>query len=303
MIFRDFKGLLTSSGEFMSRDNTLNFYEEVKEDLKFFGISSIRVKIMIILMDGPKKTSQLRKLTGIQSSTILRGINGLEKQRIVSRDIDNYYLSEIGHILSLKLEDMIKTLIVLKKCQNLWLNHEINDIPKKLLMNIGNLSDSEFIESEKTNIFKAHGLFIDILLQSKTIKGVSTIFHPDFTKTFLQILDNKEVKVELILSEAVLKQTIKNLNPLNLKDFIKLNSSGSINLWILNEEVKVAFTVTDKHLSLGLYTKEGVYDASRGLISKNNDAILWANDLFEYYRQKSDKIGLKKLDKLISHLI
>lgn len=286
----------------MSRDNILNFYEEVKEDLKFFGISSVRVKIMITLMDGPKKTSQLRELTGIPSSTISHGISGLEKQRIVSRNVDNYYLSEIGQILALKLEDMIKTLTVLKKFQNLWLNHEINDIPNELLMNIGDLSDSEFIEAEKANIFKAHGMFIDILLQSRIIKGVSTIFHPDFTKTFLEILDNKEVKVELILSEAVLKQTIKNLNPRDLKDFIKLNSSESINLWLLNEEVKVAFTVTDKYLSLGLYTKDGVYDTSRGLISKNNDAILWANDLFEYYRQKSDKIGLKKLNKLISYL-
>lgn len=239
----------------MNTNDILDVYEEVKDDLKFFGISSVRIKIMITLMDGPKKTSQLRKLTGTPSSTLSHGINELEKQKIVSRDADNYHLSEIGQILALKLEDMIKILTVLRKCQNLWLNHEINDIPKELLRNIGNLSDSEFIEAEETNIFKAHGMFIDILIQSRTIKGVSTIFHQDFTKTFLKILDNKEVNVELILSDTVLKQTIKTLNPGNLKDFIKLNASGNINLWVLNEEVKIAFTVTDKYLSLGLTQK------------------------------------------------
>jgi predicted transcriptional regulator len=74
-------------------------------------------------------------------------------------------------------------------------------------------------------------------------------------------------------------------------------------MWVLNEEVKIGFTVTDKYLSLGLYTKEGGYDLSRDLISENQDAILWANKLFDYYLKKADKIELKRLDKLISHLI
>jgi predicted transcriptional regulator len=87
-----------------------------------------------------------------------------------------------------------------------------------------------------------------------------------------------------------------------LKDFIKLVSKGNLNLWILNE-VKLALTVTDKHLSLGLYTKNGGYDPLIDLVSEDYDAIVWGNTLFKYYRKKSDKIELKRLDKIISHLI
>jgi predicted transcriptional regulator len=170
-------------------------------------------------------------------------------------------------------------------------------------MEIGSLSDSQLIEADNTDIFKTHGTFQEILLKSKSIKGVSTIFHPDFTNFFLKILSNNEVEVKLILSDEILKKTIKSINPGNLKDFLKLSSNGNLKMWVLNEEVKIGFTVTDKYLSLGLYTKEGGYDLSRDLISENQDAILWANKLFDYYLKKADKIELKRLDKLISHLI
>jgi len=287
----------------ISFESNFRFYEEIKDDLKFYGSSSVRMKILLSLLDGSKKTKQLRELTGIQSSTIIHGINELEKQNVVLRKGDNYYLSEIGHILTLKLVQITKTLDVLTKFRNLWLNHEIVDIPPELLMNIGNLSDSNLIEANNADIAKTHTKFTNIVLQSKNIRGVSTVFHPDFTNIFEEVLQNEEVEVELILSDAILKETIKSINPKNLRQFLKLNSNGNLHIWALKEEVKVAFTVTEKYLSLGFYTRDGVYDSYRDLISESTDAIKWANDLFEYYKKKSDKIELKRLDKLISHLI
>ena len=287
----------------MSFEDNLRFYEEIKDDLKFYGVSSVRMEILLSLRDGPKKTKQLRELTEFQSSTIIHSIYELEKQNVVLKKGDNYYLSEIGQILALKLVQITKTLDVVTKFRNLWLNHEISDIPTDLLMNIGNLSDSKLIEANNADITKAHTIFTDIVLKSQNIRGVSTVFHPDFTNIFEEVLKNEEVEVELILSDAVLKETIKSINPKNLRNFLKLNSNGNLHIWALKEEVRVAFTVTEKYLSLGFYTKDGVYDAYRDLISESTDAIKWANDLFEYYRKKSDKIELKRLDKLISHLI
>jgi len=289
-------------GEIMFNDNIFDLYDEVKDDLKFYAISSVRMKVIICLFDGPKKTRQLRELTGIQSSTILHGINELEKQKVVYRDGDIYYLSEIGQILAPKLIDMVKTVVTLKKYEKLWLNHKIGDIPGELLIDIANLSNSQLIEADNTDVFKIHKNYMDSIKHAKEVKGISPFFHPDLTKTFLDILNN-DVEVELILSDAVLKKTIRSFNPMNLTDFLKFRSTGNLNLWVLKEEVKIAFTVTDKFLSLGLYTNNGVYDSSKDLISEDPGAILWGNKLFEYYREKSDKIELKRLYKIISHLI
>jgi predicted transcriptional regulator len=283
------------------KTDIMGVYDSIKDDLKFYGISGVRMKIILSLMDGPKKTRHLRELIGIQSSTILHGINELEKQKIVSRNVDNYYLSEIGQILALKLEDMIKTLVTIRNNQKLWLNHEIEGIPHDLLMRIGDLSNSNIIESNNTDIFRIHNMFIETIKQAEEIKGISPFFHPDFTEEFLNLM-NKGVKVELIITDEILKELIKSFHKSSLKDFIKLVSKGNLNLWILNE-VKLALTVTDKHLSLGLYTKNGGYDPLIDLVSEDYDAIEWGNTLFKYYRKKSDKIELKRLDKIISHLI
>ncbi|MBI5681089.1 MAG: DUF1724 domain-containing protein [Methanobacterium sp.] len=288
----------------MYTDDIFLFHDEVKDDLKFYGISSVRMKIMISLNDGPKKTKQLRKLTGIQPSTIIHGINELVKQKIVLKEEDTYYLSEIGRILVPKYIDMIKSMVILKNSQNLWLKHEIDAIPHHLLMEIGDLSNSQLIESDNTDIFKTHGNFVNMVSQSENIRGVSTVFHPDFVGVFRKIIDkNSEIKVELILTDEVLKKTIMSIHKTNLKDLIRWVSKKNLILWRLNEDAKVGFTVTDNFLSLGLYKKNGTYDSLRDLISEHPDAIAWGNKLFDYYQKKADKIELKRLDKLISILI
>jgi len=272
----------------MHINNILNFYEEVKDDLKSQSTSSVRIKIMISLSEGPKKTKDLKELTGMQSSTILHGINELEKQDLVSREGDKFFLTEIGKIMVLKLIDMVKTSISLKKFQKLWLNHEIDNIPLDLLMDIGNLSNSQLITSDNIDVFKIHENFVNILLQSKEIKGVSPIFHGDYIDLFKNLAENN-VKIELILTKDILNATISSLGEENLKEIL---NTDNFTIWQLDDEIKIAFTITDKFLSLGLFLKKGTYDSSRDLISDNHDAIIWGNKLFDYYRQQADKFEL-----------
>ncbi len=190
----------------MNNDDIFRHYDEIKDDLKFYGISSVRMKILISLMKGPKKTKHLRRLTGIPSSTIIHGINELEKQKIVLKDGDMYYLSEIGQIIAPKLMEIVKTLNVTRKFENLLLCHEISDIPSDSAMTIGSLCDSELIESDNTDISKSFNAYLDMLCESKKIRGVSTIFHPEFINAFWELLEDEEVEVELILSDEVLKK-------------------------------------------------------------------------------------------------
>jgi predicted transcriptional regulator len=270
----------------MAINDILNFYEEVKDDLKFQNTSSVRTKIMICLSGGSKKSKDLKKLTEMQTSTILHGINELEKQNLVIREGDRFFLSEIGKIMTLKLMDIIKTSVSLKKFQRLWLDHEIDDIPPEFLMDIGDLSNSKLVETDNIDIFKPHGAYMDILLQSKEIKGVSPIYYPDYTETFKNLIDN-DIKVEIVLTDSILKKTINSLDQ-GQKDLKKLISTGNLTIWKLNRDTKVAFTITDKFAVMGLFFIKGTYDSNRLLISNHNDAITWNNKLFEYYRQESD---------------
>jgi len=269
-------------------NDILNFYEEVKDDLKSQNTSSVRIKIIISLSKGPKRSKDLKKLTGMQTSTILHGINELEKQDLVLKEGDNFLLSEIGRIMALKLIDMIKTSVSLKKFRKLWINHEIDHIPQELLREIGNLSNSQLIESNNTDVFKTHGTHINIISESKEIKGVSPIFYPNYVKTF-KVVTNKDVNVELILTKRILQKTIESLISTDLNDFKTLVTENKLKIWELEEEVKVAFTVTDKFMMLGLFSVKEMYDSTKLLVSDDEDSIAWGNKLFEHYHKQATR--------------
>lgn len=275
----------------MKTEDTIRLYESVKDDLKFHGISSVRIKIMISLNEGPKKTKELRKLIGIQSSTIIHGINELEKQNLVSRDVDYYYLSETGKIIALKIIDMIRALVTLKNFEKLWLNHEIDSIPQFLLKDIGYLSNLELVESEKIDIFRPHGAYIQVIMGSKKIKGVSPIFYPDYIDSFKNMIEN-DINVELVLTSSILRKTITSIDSDDLAYLKKVLSEETLKIWEIEEDVKVAFTITDKFTVLGLFFLKGSYDSTRLLIGDHDDAIIWSNRLFEYYCKKANRFIL-----------
>ena len=268
----------------------LNCYEEVKDDIKFQSTSSVRTKIMISLSEGPNKTKELRELTGIPASTLLHGINELEKQELIIKEGDNFSLSEIGKIMALKLIDTIRASVSLKKLQKLLFNHEIKDIPHNLLMDIGHLSNSQLIEADNIDIFKVHGTHLEIVLDSKKVRGISPIFYPNYPETFKKIIES-DINVELILTSDVLKKTLQSANA-DEKDLKELIETGNLNLWTLDKDIKVAFTVTDKFMTMGFFSVNGMYDPNRNLVSNDSDALTWGNRLFEYYCQQADKVTL-----------
>ena len=274
----------------MHISDILNFYEEVKDDIKSQSTSSVRTKIMISLSEGPKKTKDLRELTGIPASTILHGINELEKQDLVRKECDNFFLSEIGKIMVLKLIDTVRTSVSLKKFQKLLFNHEIRDIPHDLLMDIGHLSNSQLIESDNIDVFKVHGTHLEIVLDSKRLRGVSPIFYPNYPDTFTKIIEN-DIMVELILTSEVFRKTIKSIEKGQNK-IGELISTGNLTLWTLDKDIKVAFTVTDKFMTMGFFSINGMYDPNRNLVSNHGDALAWGNRLFEYYCQQANKVNL-----------
>ena len=192
--------------------------------------------------------------------------------------------------MALKLIDTIRASVSLKKLQKLLFNHEIKDIPHNLLMDIGHLSNSQLIEADNIDIFKVHGTHLEIVLDSKKIRGISPIFYPNYPETFKKIIES-DINVELILTSDVLKKTLQSANA-DEKDLKELIETGNLNLWTLDKDIKVAFTVTDKFMTMGFFSVNGMYDPNRNLVSNDSDALTWGNRLFEYYCQQADKVTL-----------
>ena len=275
----------------MNVKNILEIYEGVNEDLKFLLTSKVRTKVVISLIEGPHNLGNLKKDLNLNAASISHALKNLGERQFVVKGNNAYNLSQKGRIICIKLIDVIKTVNAVHGNEKFWLNHDIEDIPKSLLSTLGDISDSILVESEPTDLFKPFENYNDILLESNNIKGLSPIFRLDFVESVQKNVENG-ADVELIFTNNVLTKLLSTIDSECLLDLENYISMDNLKIWYINNDVKVAFTVTDKFLSFGLFSSTGEYDSTKDLISDDPDALAWGNRLFDYYKAKSELFHL-----------
>lgn len=263
-----------------------SIYEKSSDWLRLLARSEIRIKILMILNDDSMKLGQLRNNLNLTSSTILHAMKDMDDEGLIENTDEGYALTNIGRIQAILISDLIKTITVLTKNKDFWLSHDISGIPEHLLKGLGDLSGCDAVLGGKADILKPHLNFIKVLMGAKVVRGVSPIFYHEYPNIIEKLVKNN-ANVETIVTNEILsilnngeyKSRLESL--LNEKNFL---------LWVIDEEVKVAFTVTDSVLSFGLFRDDGAYDLTTDLISQKKDAIKWGNELFEYYRKRSNRV-------------
>ena len=275
----------------MNVKNILEIYEVVSDDLKFLLTSGVRTKVIISLIGGPRNLGDLKKELNLDAASISHALKNLAERQFVVKMDNAYNLSQKGKIICIKLVDGIRTVYVVQGKEKLWLNHDIEYIPKALLSTLGDLSDSILVESEPTDLFKPFENYNNILLESNNIKGLSPIFRLDLVETVQKRVEDG-AKVELIFTGNVLTKLLSTVDPKCLPDLEKYISMDNLRIWQIDNDVKIAFTVTDKFLSFGLFSSTGEYDSTKDLVSDDPDALAWGNRLFDYYKAKSELFHL-----------
>jgi predicted transcriptional regulator len=191
----------------------------------------------------------------------------------------------VGKILTKSFDQLSRVIKIFETDMEFWKEHDINGIPEEFRPRLHELGDYKVVQSDPVDIFRPHKEFMQNLLKSKWIMGVLPIFHPDYPKFFLA-LAKSGVDVALVLTRDVFEM-IKSGYPKELEMGLKCKNTKML---ICEENVKTAFTVTDKFLSLGLFRKSGPYDVYHDLVSYDASAIKFGKDLFGYYERRSKKV-------------
>ena len=278
---------------FMDTIDTLNNYDDIKEHIKFFTTSSVRTNIILSLNRGNKDLNGIKAELNLESSAALHALKKLENQNIIVKKEDKYSLSSFGKIYAIKSESLFKSFYAIKKCKKIWLDHWINGIPNELIKEMGCLRNSFLVESTPTDIIKPHSHYAELISKSHKIKGVSPIFYYPYIDLYRKVL-KQNADLELVLTPLILDKTSETAGVEILKKAI---TSKGLKLYKIDEDIKIVFTVTENFLSIGLFSIEGLYDATINLISHDADAIAWGNKLFEYYHQKAEKVNLDYFNK------
>ncbi len=162
------------------------------------------------------------------------------------------------------------------------------------MLRLGALKDSTIVKTESSELGKVHETFLQLLLNSKKLKGTSPIFHPDYVVAMKKLL-NQGGTVELICTGKVLKKTLESAVSTNEAELIqKFILEEQLKVYLI-EDIKVALTVTDNIFSLGLFNLNGEYDYNTDLMSMNPKALQWGEDIFQDYLKQSSKVNLQDL--------
>ena len=248
--------------------------------------SEVRLEILLSLDKRPKALSELKDETDRRNTTILHALNDLAEINLVTQEGKDYKLTTLGFIESTLLQYSVNMASTLQKFQEFWLMHDISGIPKQHLFQIGVLKNASLIEAQDTHIGKVHESYLDMMKSSKYVKGISPVFHPDFLQLYQNLL-KKGTKIELILTSDIVEEIISKVD---LKEFSQYIKNGQLTIF-QKEKLQVALTVTDKVISLGLFTTNGVYDYNVDLIDSDPNAREWGEGLYEYYRKGSKSLS------------
>ncbi len=228
---------------------------------------------------------ELEKTIAIRTSTILHSIRDLMENNLVNKTARGYSLTNVGRMQALMLDELVNTIITLNDYRDFWLGHDMGGIPQDLQKKIGMLGKGEVLEGDRAAILKTQEYFISELKNSKEIYGVSPIIVPGYAEA-ISIAVGNGAKVSLVLTKTILENIIREHNDM-LQHLLRC---GNFKLYRIDNDIKVAFTVTDNILSFGLFRLDGRYDISSDLNCKGLEARKWGMELFAYYLSMSEHV-------------
>jgi len=263
----------------------------IRNTLHLAACSDLRRSILIALKTGKKPLRELRDPLGVSSTTAIHALRELKKDNLVFQAEDRgYALTKLGEVMVLKLVDIMDAIEVLKKHEDFWLVHDLSGIPLHLLDKIGALSNSSLLSNTAADIFKSHTTLLQILETSNEVKGIYPVFHLDYLKIFEELVKRRRIDVELIVTNEVLENIVGLME--TEEDFKSFLQEQNLSLFAMNEDIKLALTLTDSIFYLGFFADNGVYDRNSALIGNDEKALSWGRELHEHYRKLSTVVDL-----------
>lgn len=258
----------------------------IMQDLLNVVISSDkRKKILLLLLHGPKSMEEIRNTLKYTATGMLPQVRILEDRDLVRQEDKKYALTETGKLITTLLEPLVQTVGVIKQQEEYWREHDVGAIPNHLFMRISELGSTRIMKHGIEEIYEPHKEFLETISKSKKVMCISPMVHPAYPE-FLTQLGEKGTEVSMVLTKIAFDKVKKEYSDL----LSRALSSKNISFYI-SEDVKLTCIVTDSFFTISLFFKNGVFDSRNDFVSFDKSALLWGEELFNYYKKRSKKIN------------
>lgn len=254
----------------------------INDEIRFLAQSEIRLKILSELNKRPDNVRGLVKETKITYSSVSSNVSKLEENNYIRKFNGKYYVDPMARIYFKTLMDFKKSIEIIKDFHSFWYKHNLGQMSINSMRNINDLKNSKLIETTPLDIYKTHTTIKNQLFNSKDVKAIFPYLHPEYPKLLERILKNGG-SIELILPREITSAIMRPIDETLKKNSIK---KGKLKIRTVKEDLNLYLTICDKNMSLGLFKTDGSFDQNRILVSKDEKSCEWAEELFEYVKDK-----------------
>ena len=279
-----YKASISAGFSFFATNGTSG-RQDMGDLLSTISASDKRRNLLVFLNSGPREWDDIKKTLAVTSTGMLPQIKILEDEYLIERDGRRYSLTPMGKVLSDRLVPLVQTIGIFDRHKKFWQDHNLDVLPHEVLLNIGWLGDYGILAVPDEDLFNVNP-FLANLASAKTLRGIAHTVHPKFPE-FFTALAKKNVRTSLIFTPKVYLIVSENYADL-LEQFLKCKSSE---LYVSRENLKFSFAVSDSYFSISLFYNSGVFDSKHDVISRDPSALRWGDQIFTYFRERSEKIG------------
>ncbi len=256
----------------MEENNNLENYESISKEVKYLTNSLSRLKVMATLSESPKNMKQLTDVTGLSYGSISSSLHDLELEGYVYRESNKYFLS---NSLKLQIENILELneiIEVINKFFNILDKHLVCMIPNQSVAELYLIGQASLIESGGIDAYRTYNYIETMLKEAESVKCILPFNYENFNLLLDELVTNKK-SVEAIVPDDLLHIFEENSKIDKLSSFKKENNFLLI--------------ITDKVMILGLFKEDGDFDQNRLLVSKNENSLVWANNLFKNFKKEN----------------
>ena len=248
--------------------------------------SEKRRKVLLLLLSGPKSPEEMKKEFRVEWRSLILPLKELKEEGLIHNLEGSYELSTIGKLIVENVKPIEGILNLFGKDTDYWVKRDLNAIPEYLLERIGEIDDSKITEPELNDMFEPPKEFIELLMNSKHVYSIFSIYHPLYPSLYSKLAE-KGTEISIILNEAVLERMHEDRQ----EELKKIQSFENIKLFLYEKELcPPPIVVTDNLFSASFFNDQGMYD-HRDIMSFSQSSLKWGEELFKYYQKMAIEIS------------
>ena len=244
------------------------------DDVKFASNSAIRLRILATLFKKPQNMKELTESTKMSYSSISSNMHVLELRNFIHRHHNKYYLTNSSRVRIENMMEFNAVMMLINDFFNILVNHTVDMIPPESASEIYLLRNANLMESSGVDAYRTYNFIDKCLSMASEVKCVLPFYYEPFFSSLEESI-SKNGDVELFVPEDVFEI---------LEDETNIECAKSY-----DEDRVFLLIVTDQVMILGLFMDNGFFDKNRLIASKNENSILWADNLFENFKKRYDK--------------